>query len=230
VRNDIRHLSTDPLRPVSTGNALIALSYLLSSKCVEAGSILYESNDSKRACQSPDLSFVIGGTVTVYFEGHQAGSLRRSIEMLSTMERGYFFGQLCTPKSVTKIVATEYQEVFLLQTGNQELTSGRFGCDVLSVMKRHQADEEHLFSQRIARFFGLMRELRARDDDSRSIAALRQEHEQDRVYGHSPSIRRKRVLVCRTASTPPALPRHRQKDAMMQREVLRCDYRACSSV
>lgn len=68
------------------GNALIALSYLLVSTRVEAGAILYQAQSNEVSC-SPELSFVISGAVTVYFEGRQARSTR-TIEMLATMDQG----------------------------------------------------------------------------------------------------------------------------------------------
>ena len=69
-----------------TGNALIALSYLLVSKRAEGGAILYQAK-AKGKSRSPELSFVISGAVTVYFEGRQAGRAR-AIELLATMNRG----------------------------------------------------------------------------------------------------------------------------------------------
>jgi hypothetical protein len=53
---------------------------------------------------------------------------------------GYFFGHICTPAAVTKIVASEYEDVFLLQTENEDFKRGSFGDDALHVMKRHEVN------------------------------------------------------------------------------------------
>jgi hypothetical protein len=82
-----------------TGNALIALSYLLVFRKAKAGKVLYEKQDDMpiNGCA---LSFVIGGTTTVYYG---SVAVEGVTEMLATADRGYIFGRLATPGSVMKV-------------------------------------------------------------------------------------------------------------------------------
>lgn len=149
-----------------SSNALIALSYLLEFRRVKAGSVLYQS---KGTLHMPALSFVIGGTVTIYYKSQEGSSRRHTMcaggnigrvtEMLATAEPGYFFGHLSTPDSVMKIVASEYHDVDLLQADTKEIVGGHFGEDVVHVMKKHQADETHMLSLRVEQLRNLMHEI-----------------------------------------------------------------------
>ena len=79
--------------------------------------------------------------------------------MLATAESGYFFGHLCTPESVIKIMASDYHDVDLLQADTNEIVGGHFGEDVVHVMKKHQADEQHMLNMRVEQLRNLMQEI-----------------------------------------------------------------------